>query len=119
VAAAGHSLLLLILALLLAACAVREPVQPSEQQVLRILLQVEPASDLDPASNAGLARLMQRAGVPLDYLRTAGSGHLLVTRAPVDRAAADAILQRLTADPAIVAAEEDRRMIHQSKQLQP
>ncbi|MFW5452136.1 hypothetical protein [Thioalkalivibrio sulfidiphilus] len=101
-------------ALLLAGCQINgEPVR-EETRMLRLILVPVPDSGLDPASSEGLDRLSRAAGTRLLYVRPmSGGGHVLVTAEPVLVSQAEAILQRLAADPAIAYAEEDRRVTHQ------
>ena len=85
--------------------------------MLRIVVVPAPQSGLDPASESGLARLSEAAGVPLVYLRAmSGGGHLLATAERVSTSAAGEMLQRLAADPAIAQVEEDQRVTHQAPQ---
>lgn len=85
--------------------------------MLRIILIAAPQSGLDPASESGLARLSQLAGMPLVYLRAmSGGGHLLTTIDKVSTPVAGEMLHRLAADPAITHVEEDQRVTHQTPQ---
>ena len=83
--------------------------------MLRVILVPAPQSGLDPATESGLARLSQAAGIPLVYLRAmSGGGHLLATAERVSPSVAGEMLQRLAADPAIAQIEEDQRVTHQA-----
>lgn len=111
---------LLAVSLAASACGIQGNPVAEEAHVLRIILVPAPQGGLDPATETGLARLSQVAGVPLVYLRImSGGGHLLATKAGVSPSAASEILQRLAADPAIAHIEEDRRVTHQSPRVNP
>ena len=117
-----HLPLSLLLATPLAVCACgtqQEPVAEAPR-TLRIMIVPVPQGGLDPASEAGLARLSRAAGVPLVYLRPLdGGGHLLATETALGASAREAILRRLAEDPALARAEEDRRVTPQSPPSTP
>lgn len=107
--------LFLVVSLAASACGIQGTPVAEEPRVLRIILVPAPQSGLDPASESGLARLSQAAGVPLVYLRAiSGGSHLLASGEGVGTSLAAEILQRLAADPAIAQVEEDRRVTHQA-----
>lgn len=109
--------LFLVVSLAASACGIQGRPGAEEPRVLRIILVPAPQSGLDPASESGLARLSQAAGMPLVYLRAmTGGAHLLATAEGVSSSAAGEMLRRLAADPAIAQIEEDQRVTHQTPQ---
>jgi len=109
--------LFLVVSLAACACGIQKALVAEEPRVLRIILVPAPQSGLDPATESGLARLSEAAGVPLVYLRAmSGGGHLLATAKSVSTSVAGEMLQRLAADPAIAQVEEDQRVTHQAPQ---